>query len=50
MQQHRRELEALVGPDYYRCFLTYLKIAHHGHNSSRLTIDVVVSHKLRQST
>ncbi len=45
-QHCRKELEALVGPDYYRRFLTYLKIARHGHSSSRLTLDVVVSHKL----
>ena len=46
MDEHRSDLEALVGPVYFRRFYTYLKIARRymigGH---MMTLDVVVSRK-----
>ncbi len=45
MQQHKKELVTLVGPEHYRRFLTYLKIARQGHSRGMFTLDVVVCHR-----
>ena len=45
MQRHRTELEALVGPEYFRRFRTFLRLARQAHRSSRppMALDVVVA-------
>ncbi|MEA2572950.1 MAG: cyclopropane-fatty-acyl-phospholipid synthase [Chloroflexia bacterium] len=45
MQQNKKELVALVGPEHYRRFLTYLKITRQGHGRKMFTLDTVVCHK-----
>ena len=46
MHRHREELRALVGPEYYRQFRTYLKIVPQLMRSRTMTLDVVASRKL----
>lgn len=48
MREHKARLEALVGREYYRRFLTYLKIIRHIFTTSTMTLDVIVSHKIDQ--
>ena len=45
MQRHRTELEALVGPEHFRRFRTYLRIVRQMHGSSRppMALEVVVA-------
>lgn len=45
MQRRRTELEALVGPEYFSRFRTYLRIVRQMHGSSRppMTLEVVVA-------
>jgi len=43
MQRNRARLEALVGPEYYRRFLTYLRIAKRNFAGPSKTLDIVVS-------
>jgi cyclopropane-fatty-acyl-phospholipid synthase len=45
MQQHKKELVTLVGPEHYRRFLLYLKIARQGHSRNMFSLDLVVCHK-----
>ena len=47
--QHSAELEELVGTADFRRFRTYLKLCHHIHGGHRMTLDIVVSHKLPSS-
>jgi cyclopropane-fatty-acyl-phospholipid synthase len=46
MLRRRDELEALVGPEYFRRFRTYLKLCHRIFCGQTMTLDVVVSHKV----
>lgn len=48
MREHKAQLEELVGHEYYRRFLTYLKIIRHIFMTSTMTIDIIVSHKIDQ--
>ncbi len=45
MGQNRAELEALVGAEYFKRFLTYLKICHRIFAGRTMTLDYVVSRK-----
>ena len=47
--EHRRELEELVGRAYFRRFRTYLKLCYFIHGTTRMTMDIVVCHKLPRS-
>ena len=49
METYKGELEALVSPEYYRRFRTYLKIVRRSHTGHTMTLDVVVSHKVAGS-
>ena len=46
MYQHREQLVALVGDDYYRRFRTYLKLVRKTWNGTKMTLDAVVSYKV----
>lgn len=46
MHQHKEQLQALVGEDYYRQFRTYLKLVRKTWNSTKMTVDIVVSYNV----
>lgn len=46
MHEHRDELTALVGAEHYRAFRTYLKLVRRVFDTSTMTLDVIVSHKI----
>ena len=46
MQEHRGYLEELVGKDYYKQFLVYLKIVYRIFSGEKLTIDTILSRKM----
>ncbi|HEX6290001.1 MAG TPA: class I SAM-dependent methyltransferase [Herpetosiphonaceae bacterium] len=46
MHQHKQELQALVGEEYYRQFRAYLKIVRRTFSGTKMTLDVIVSHKI----
>ena len=46
MHQHKEQLVAIVGADYYRRFRTYLKLVRKTWNGTKMTLDVVVSYKV----
>ncbi len=45
MKEHRSRLEELVGVATFRRFQTYLHLCHYIHGGTRMTLDIVVSHK-----
>ncbi|HEX9987725.1 MAG TPA: class I SAM-dependent methyltransferase [Chloroflexia bacterium] len=45
MQAHKKELVELVGPEYYRRFLTYLKLARQGHAREMFTLEAILCRK-----
>ncbi len=45
MQEHRAELEGIVGADYYRRFRTFLKLGRHALGDPTMTVDIVVGRK-----
>ena len=46
MHQHKEQLVAIVGEDYYRRFRTYLKLVRKTWNGTKMTVDAVVSYKV----
>jgi cyclopropane-fatty-acyl-phospholipid synthase len=49
MKSNRAELEALVGPEYFKRFLMYLKICHRIFYTQTMTMDIIISHKAATS-
>jgi cyclopropane-fatty-acyl-phospholipid synthase len=45
MDQHKGELEALAGADYYRQFRIYLKLAYRLLSGTNMTVDIVAARK-----
>jgi cyclopropane-fatty-acyl-phospholipid synthase len=45
MQEHKKELVELVGPEHYRRFLTYLKLARQGHARDMFTLEAILCRK-----
>lgn len=46
MYEHREELVALVGAQHYRRFRTYLKLVRRVFDTTTMTMDVIVAHKM----
>jgi cyclopropane-fatty-acyl-phospholipid synthase len=46
MQDHRAELEELVGKEYFKKFLMYLKVVYRIFTGEKLTIDTILSRKV----
>jgi cyclopropane-fatty-acyl-phospholipid synthase len=46
MESHKDELVQLVGQDYYKRFLVYLKIVYRMFSGEKLTIDTILSRKM----
>lgn len=46
MYEHRDELISLVGAEHYRRFRTYLKLVRRVFDTTTMTMDVIVAHKM----
>lgn len=46
MHEHKEQLQALVGEEYYRQFRAYLKIVRRTFSGTKMTLDAIVSHKI----
>jgi cyclopropane-fatty-acyl-phospholipid synthase len=46
MYEHRAELQALVGEEYYRQFRAYLKLVRRTFSGTKMTLDAILSYKI----
>lgn len=46
MFQHKERLQEIVGAEYYRQFRAYLKLVRRTFSGTKMTLDIVVAHKI----